>query len=225
MAVSRGCHSGGVAAGELFESGRSDVALAAGAVLLAGFAAPVAGSLIAAVEAVTALAPFRHMLTPGGRRMSAAMSNCGAWGWITDRTGYRYSSDDPETRRPWPAMPDAVAALAVEAAARAGFPGFAPDACLVNRYEPGARLTLHQDKDERDFSAPIVSVSLGLPAVFLFGGERRGDRQLRVRLVHGDVVVWGGPARLRYHGVLPLADGSHPATGRRRVNLTIRKAR
>ena len=214
-----------MATGELFESARSDVALAPGAVLLAGFAEPAALSLLAAVEAVTTLAPFRHMLTPGGRRMSAAMSNCGAMGWVTDRSGYRYSSEDPETRRPWPAMPAAIATVAVAAAALAGFPNFAPDACLINRYEPGAKLTLHQDKDERDFGAPIVSVSLGVPAVFLFGGERRGDRQSRVRLVHGDVVVWGGPARLRYHGVLPLADGSHPATGRCRVNLTIRKAR
>ena len=165
------------------------------------------------------------MLTPGGKRMSAAMSNCGAFGWVTDRAGYRYASEDPESGHAWPAMPEAVFRLAVAAAARAGFPGFAPDACLINRYEPGARLTLHQDKDERDYSAPIVSVSLGLPAVFLFGGDRRADRQQAVRLVHGDVVVWGGPARLRYHGVRPLADGMHPLLGRFRINLTVRKAR
>jgi DNA oxidative demethylase len=213
-----------VATGELFEAGRSQAALSPGAVLLVGFAEPVAAALLEAVAGVAAIAPFRHMLTPGGRRMSAAMSNCGAMGWITDHSGYRYSPEDPQTRRPWPAMPDVIAKVAVEAAARAGFPGFAPDACLINRYEPGAKLTLHQDKDERDLTAPIVSGSLGLPAVFLFGGERRGDRQRRVRLVHGDVVVWGGPARLHYHGVLPLADGTHPATGRCRINLTIRKA-
>jgi len=157
--------------------------------------------------------------------MSAAMSNCGASGWVTDRAGYRYASEDPESGHAWPAMPEVIFRLAVAAAARAGFPGFAPDACLINRYEPGARLTLHQDKDERDYSAPIVSVSLGLPAVFLFGGDRRADRQQAVRLVHGDVVVWGGPARLRYHGVRPLADGVHPLLGRHRINLTVRKAR
>jgi DNA oxidative demethylase len=165
------------------------------------------------------------MLTPGGKRMSAAMSNCGAFGWVTDRAGYRYASEDPESGHAWPAMPEVIFRLAVAAAARAGFPGFAPDACLINRYEPGARLTLHQDKDERDYSAPIVSVSLGLPAVFLFGGDRRADRQQAVRLAHGDVVVWGGPARLRYHGVRPLADGVHPLLGRHRINLTVRKAR
>jgi len=213
-----------MATGELFERGRSDLLLSPGAVVLVGFAEPVAAALLEAVERVTKLAPFRHMLTPGGRRMSAAMSNCGVMGWITDHSGYRYSSEDPQTGEPWPAMPEGIAAVAVEAAARAGFPGFAPDACLINRYEPGAKLTLHQDRDERDLAAPIVSVSLGLPAVFLFGGERRSDRQRRVRLVHGDVVVWGGPARLHYHGVLPLAEGTHPATGRCRINLTIRKA-
>jgi alkylated DNA repair protein (DNA oxidative demethylase) len=152
------------------------------------------------------------------------MTNCGALGWISDRGGYRYAARDPQTQRAWPAMPDAFLELATRGAERAGFPGFVPDACLVNRYEPGARLTLHQDRDERDFSAPIVSVSLGLPAVFLFGGERRSDRVQRVALAHGDVVVWGGPTRLRFHGVLPLADGRHPLTGRHRVNLTLRKA-
>ena len=211
--------------GGLFESEPRDVVLAEGAVVLGAFATPASSVLLEAVRSVVALAPFRRMLTPGGRRMSAAMSNCGEAGWISDRAGYRYSSEDPETGRPWPAMPEAVTALAVAAASRAGFAGFAPDACLINRYEPGARLSLHQDRDERDFAAPIVSVSLGLPASFLFGGERRADRPLRVSLAHGDVVVWGGPARLRYHGVLPLAEGVHPVTGRCRINLTLRKAR
>jgi DNA oxidative demethylase len=209
----------------LFESEPRDTALAPGAVVLGGFAGPVGSALLDAVRSVTALAPFRHMLTPGGRRMSAAMSNCGDLGWVSDRGGYRYASEDPETGRPWPPMPEAISSLAVAAAGRAGFAGFAPDACLVNRYEPGARLSLHQDRDELDFSAPIVSVSLGLPAVFLFGGEQRAERPLCVRLVHGDVVVWGGPARLRFHGVLPLADGLHPLVGRHRINLTLRKAR
>jgi DNA oxidative demethylase len=213
-----------VATGELFESEPTDVAVAPGAVLLGGFARGAESELLVAVREVSGQAPFRHMLTPGGKRMSAAMSNCGDLGWVTDRSGYRYASEDPESGRPWPLMPDAVFRLAVAAAARAGFTGFAPDACLINRYEPGARLTLHQDKDERDYSAPIVSVSLGLPAVFLFGGDRRADRQQAVRLVHGDVVVWGGPARLRYHGVRPLADGIHPLLGRYRINLTVRKA-
>jgi alkylated DNA repair protein (DNA oxidative demethylase) len=164
------------------------------------------------------------MVTPGGFVMSVAMTNCGALGWISDRGGYRYSPVDPSSGRPWPAMPQSFLELAAGAAERAGFPGFVPEACLVNRYAPGARLTLHQDRDERDFSAPIVSVSLGLPAVFLFGGERRADRPQRVALAHGDVVVWGGPSRLRFHGILPLADGGHPLTGRHRLNLTLRRA-
>jgi alkylated DNA repair protein (DNA oxidative demethylase) len=173
---------------------------------------------------VVEAAPFRHMLTPNGRRMSVAMTNCGAVGWVSDRAGYRYDACDPESGRPWPPMPDVFGQLALQAAERAGFGAFAPDACLINRYEPGARLSLHQDRDERDFAAPIVSVSLGLPAVFLFGGLRRADTPRRVPLVHGDVVVWGGPSRLRYHGVLPLEDGHHPLMGGYRINLTFRKA-
>ena len=173
---------------------------------------------------MSALAPFRHMQTPSGHLMSVAMTSCGTAGWVTDRSGYRYEACDPGSGRPWPAMPAVFLELAVQAAARAGFRGFVPDACLVNRYEPGARMSLHQDKDERDLAAPIVSVSLGLPAVFLFGGSRRADAPCRIRLAHGDVVVLGGPARLRYHGVTPLKDGQHPATGRQRFNLTFRKA-
>jgi len=153
-----------------------------------------------------------------------AMTNCGAVGWVSDLTGYRYDANDPESGHRWPPMPDVFRDLAVQAAARAGFHGFAPDACLINRYAPGARLSLHQDRDERDFDAPIVSVSLGLPAVFLFGGARRADTSRRVPLAHGDVVVWGGPARLRYHGVMPLEDGQHPLLGGCRINLTFRKA-
>jgi alkylated DNA repair protein (DNA oxidative demethylase) len=156
--------------------------------------------------------------------MSVVMSNCGTFGWISDRRGYRYSPDDPQSGESWPSMPGAFARLARDAAAAAGFVDFAPDACLVNRYAPGAKLSLHQDRDEKDFSQPIVSVSLGLPATFLFGGLRRSDKQLRVPLMHGDVVVWGGPARLRYHGVLPLKEGAHPLLGGYRINLTFRKA-
>ena len=198
--------------------------LAAGALLLRGFARDADDALVAAAEKVIALAPFRHMTTAGGHQMSVAMTNCGLAGWVTDRTGYRYDPTDPQTGRPWPPLPASLADVAVRAAAQAGFDGFAPDACLINRYEPGAALSLHQDRNERDFTAPIVSVSLELSAVFLFGGTRRTDRPHRVRLNHGDVVVWGGPARLVFHGVAPLEDGDHPTLGRRRMNLTLRKA-
>jgi alkylated DNA repair protein (DNA oxidative demethylase) len=199
--------------------------LGEGAVVLRGFALPLERALAAGVTAVAAAAPFRHMQTPGGYTMSVSMTNCGPFGWVSDPTGYRYSPTDPETGAAWPAMPAAFAELATRAAAAAGFAAFEPDACLVNRYEPGARLTLHQDKDERDFGAPIVSVSLGAPAVFLFGGSKRGDRSQRVPLEHGDVVVWGGLARLRYHGVAKLEESSHPFAGRARINLTLRRAR
>lgn len=198
--------------------------LAPGAVLLRGFARAEGVNLLQAVEAVVVQAPFRHLVTPGGRVMSVAMSNCGKLGWVSDRTGYRYDALDPLSGRAWPAMPAAFRALAARAAAQAGYAGFAPDACLVNCYEPGARLSLHQDRDEQDLSAPIVSVSLGLPAVFLFGSGSRSDKPQRYRLTHGDVVVWGGPARLAFHGVAPLADGEHPLLGRRRINLTFRCA-
>ena len=164
------------------------------------------------------------MVTPGGFRMSVAMTNCGALGWVSDPSGYRYDPLDPESGNPWPRMPDSFARLAQDAAAQAGFEGFTPDACLVNRYEPGARLTLHQDRNERDFRAPIVSVSLGLPAVFLFGGLKRADKPARIPLEHGDVAVWGGPARMRYHGVMPLKEGAHALLGNQRINLTFRRA-
>ena len=171
--------------------------------MLRGFAAAEAATLIEALGNVVASAPFRHMVTPGGYSMSVAMSNCGSAGWVTDRTGYRYDPIDPLTGRPWPPMPAVFRRLAVRAADAGGFAAFDPDACLVNRYEPGTRLSLHQDRNERDFSAPIVSVSLGLPAVFLFGGLRRRERPRKIRLESGDVAVWGGPARLVFHGVEP----------------------
>ena len=192
--------------------------------LLRGFAKPFEAGLIAAVRDIAGQAPFRHMLTPGGHRMSVAMTNCGSLGWVTDRTGYRYDANDPEAGKPWPAMPASFRELAAQASDRAGFDAFAPDACLINRYEPGARMSLHQDRDEDDFSAPIVSVSLGLPAIFLFGGLQRSDKPRRFRLQHGDVVAWGGPSRLAFHGVAPLADGEHALIGRQRINLTFRKA-
>jgi DNA oxidative demethylase len=214
-------------AGDLFDGLlRPDVkvALAEGATLLRGFARADAPALIGAVRHVTSVAPFRRMVTPGGHTMSVAMTNCGQAGWVTDRNGYRYDAIDPTTHRLWPAMPAAFVRVALCAAAACGFDGFQPDACLINQYEPTARLSLHQDRNERDYSAPIVSVSLGLPAVFLFGGLRRADRPRRVRLVSGDIVVWGGPARLAFHGVDPLADGHDDLTGRCRINLTFRKA-
>jgi alkylated DNA repair protein (DNA oxidative demethylase) len=194
------------------------------AVLLPQFAAEEAANLCAQVQALLERSPWRHMQTPGGQRMSVAMSNCGRAGWVSDRAGYRYQSVDPCSGRPWPAMPGGWSALAARAAARAGFARFEPDACLINRYDPGARLSLHQDRNERDLSAPVVSVSLGLPAMFLFGGERRDDPVRRVALFHGDIVVWGGAQRLAFHGVQPLADGCHPEMGRCRINLTFRRA-
>ena len=198
--------------------------LADGAFVLRGFALADEAALLGAIHEVTATSPFRHMVTPGGYRMSVAMTNCGSLGWVTDRSGYRYDPTDPETGKPWPAMPASFLHLARTAAEVGGFGNFAPDACLINRYDAGAKLSFHQDKDERDFTAPIVSVSLGIPATFAFGGLNRGDKAQRVSLLHGDVVVWGGPARLRYHGVLPLKPGHHPAFGGSRVNLTFRKA-
>jgi alkylated DNA repair protein (DNA oxidative demethylase) len=201
-----------------------DVPLGPGASVLRGLALPWEQALVASLARVIEAAPLRNMITPGGFRMSVAMTNCGALGWVSDPSGYRYAAKDPVSQCPWPPMPASFLELAGAAAARAGFAGFVPDACLVNRYEPGARLTLHQDKDERDYSAPIVSVSLGLPATFLFGGLTRKEPPRRIPLDHGDVVVWGGPDRLRYHGVLALAEGEHRVLGRARVNLTFRRA-
>jgi alkylated DNA repair protein (DNA oxidative demethylase) len=195
-----------------------------GAVLLGGFAVDQTKDLAAAVRKIEAKAPFRRMVTPGGLAMSVAMTNCGEAGWVTDRTGYRYDARDPESGKPWPAMPPLFRDLAAGAAAAAGYKGYEPDSCLINRYEPGTQLSLHQDRDERDFTQPIVSVSLGLPATFLWGGARRADRPQRLKLNNGDVVVWGGPTRLNFHGVAKLADGEHPLTGRTRINLTFRKA-
>lgn len=198
--------------------------LGPGAVLLRKFAVPGEIAILAALSQVTSQAPFRHMITPGGFRMSVGMSNCGPVGWVTDRSGYRYDPLDPLSGLPWPRMPESFSLLASSAARAAGFENFLPDACLINRYEPGAKLSLHQDKDERDFTQPIVSVSLGIPAVFLFGGMTRSEKTARINLQHGDIAVWGGPARLRYHGILPLKDSTHPLLGPCRVNLTFRKA-
>lgn len=194
-----------------------------GAVILRAFASADAAALVDAIHAIAAEAPFRHLVTPGGYSMSVAMTNCGRVGWVSDRRGYRYDPVDPDTGRPWPAMPPLFLDLAVRAAAEAGFPGYDPHACLINRYGPGAKLGIHQDRDENDAYAPIVSVSLGLPATFLWGGVRRSDKIRRLRVESGDVAVWGGPARFIYHGVAPLKAGEHPLTGPVRLNLTFRK--
>lgn len=203
---------------------QSPEVLEPGAMVLRGFALEQAADLLRAVEQVAAQAPLRHLVTPGGLRMSVAMTNCGALGWVSNRSGYRYDPIDPDSGQSWPAMPPRLRKLAGDAAQAAGYPGFVPDACLINRYAPGTRLSLHQDRDEGNYAHPIVSVSLGIAAMFLWGGAQRADKARRVALMHGDVVVWGGPARLRFHGVLPLPDGSHPLTGAHRINLTFRKA-
>ncbi|CAM4028590.1 DNA oxidative demethylase AlkB [Bordetella tumbae] len=201
-----------------------NVQLGPQAVVLRGLALPYIDALLSELDAIFAAAPLRHMVTPGGFRMSVALTNCGSLGWTTDLRGYRYTQQDPQTGLPWPALPASFLRLAQQAAQTAGFPDFQPDACLINRYLPGARMSLHQDKNERDFSAPIVSVSLGIPATFLFGGEQRSDRAQRVPLQHGDVAVWGGRDRLRYHGVSELKDATHPLLGAMRINLTFRRA-
>jgi alkylated DNA repair protein (DNA oxidative demethylase) len=194
-----------------------------GAVLLRGFADDAAPTLVEEIMRVAQVAPFRHLVVPGGYTMSVAMTNCGRVGWVSDRTGYRYDAADPYSGAPWPAMPAAFLDLARRAAAEGGFADYDPDACLINRYVPAAKLSLHQDRDEKDSWAPIVSVSLGVPATFLWGGKRRSEPVRRMRLENGDVVVWGGPARFVYHGVAPLKPGDHPLTGEARLNLTFRK--
>ncbi|WP_354044175.1 DNA oxidative demethylase AlkB [Devosia sp. UYZn731] len=198
--------------------------MAEGAVLLRGKALETEDELLGALAAIEEKAPFRHMVTPGGFVMSVAMTNCGEAGWVTDLSGYRYDRTDPLSGRCWPPMPAPFMSLAVEAATEAGYPDFRPDACLINRYEPGARLSLHQDKNERDFANPIVSVSLGLPAIFQFGGLKRTDPVRKYALHHGDVAVWGGPSRLFYHGIPALKEGVHPKAGAARINLTFRGA-
>ncbi|MDN4547457.1 MULTISPECIES: DNA oxidative demethylase AlkB [unclassified Pseudomonas] len=192
--------------------------------VLRGFALPWLDRVLPALEIVLAAAAFRQMVTPGGFTMSVALSSCGTLGWTTDRSGYRYTRHDPQTGKPWPAMPEVFLQLAQAAAREAGFADFVPDSCLINRYVPGSKMSLHQDKDEQDFAAPIVSVSLGLPAMFLFGGFERSDKSQRIPLLHGDIVVWGGVDRLRYHGVLPIKDGTHPQLGEQRINFTFRTA-
>lgn len=198
--------------------------IASGAIVLHGFVQSEDTMLLAELENILSIAPFRHMITPGGFRMSVAMTNCGSLGWVTDKTGYRYDCVDPLSGLPWPQMPASFLKLAANAAAQAGFYEFIPDACLINRYEPGTKLSLHQDKDEKNFAEPVVSVSLGIPAIFLFGGFNRSEKPQRVHLAHGDVIVWGGPSRLRYHGIMPIKEGYHSLVGKYRLNFTFRKA-
>lgn len=211
---------------DLFRDAQSDQCERIGpsAFILRGFALPYVDKLLLAIARIEAAAPFRNMVTPGGFTMSVALTNCGQLGWTTDRRGYRYTDIDPGSQQPWPTMPLAFARLAREAAAAAGFAEFEPDACLVNRYLPGSRMSLHQDKNERDLSAPVVSVSLGMTATFLFGGHQRADKAFKVPLHHGDIAVWGGEDRLRYHGVMPINDVPHPLLGSQRINFTFRKA-
>lgn len=208
----------------LFADERRTVQIASGAVLLEGYALDDAADIIAAIKQVKVVSPFRRMCTPNGHHMSVAMTNCGAVGWVSDKTGYWYETIDPETNKPWPHIPDALLALACHAANEAGYHGFTPDVCLINRYKPGTKLSLHRDGDEADFSHSIVSVSLGLPATFLFGGMKRSDKTKKIPLHHGDVFVFGGESRLVYHGIAPLKDGEHPLLGNQRINLTFRKA-
>ena len=210
---------------DLFSFERRRVELGPGAAILGGFACDQAEALLEQIAYLSSIAPFRHMQTPGGRRMSVAMLNAGALGWVSDASGYRYTTTDPQTGRTWPTIPPIFMELASRAAQALGFGQFVPDACLINRYAPGTRLSLHQDRDEQDHQAPIVSVSLGLPATFLWGGLQRQNRTTRYRLAHGDVAVWGGPSRLMFHGISELKDGVHPLTGALRYNLTFRKVR
>ncbi|UXL40787.1 DNA oxidative demethylase AlkB [Pseudomonas fragi] len=194
------------------------------AYVLRGFALPALTQLLAALDGVLRQSPLRQMQTPGGFTMSARLSSCGDLGWASDRDGYRYSPVDPLSAQPWPALPAAFLTLARTAAEAAGFNGFVPDACLINSYAPGAKMSLHQDKNERSFTAPIVSISLGLPATFQFGGFQRSATTQRISLFHGDIVVWGGVDRLRYHGVLPIKPGHHSLLGEQRINITLRQA-
>ena len=212
--------------GQLFDNAQpgGSERIGEGAVLFRGRLTDLADEIVAAIREIAAQSPFRHLITPGGHRMSVSMTSCGELGWMSDRKGYRYTATDPRTGQSWPPMPALFSSLASEIAAEAGFEGYQPDACLINRYRSGTKLSLHQDKDENDYGHPVVSFSLGLPATFLWGGFKRSDKPKRLLLEHGDVLVWGGPDRLRYHGILPLPDGEHPLLGEQRINLTFRKA-
>jgi DNA oxidative demethylase len=198
----------------------TSIPLGPGICLLPGRAGP---GILAAAQGVLAAQPPRAMTTPWGKKMSVAMTNCGPLGWVTDAGGYRYAAGDPQTGQPWPAMPDVLRRLAAEAASEAGYGGFEPEACLINLYGPAARMGLHQDRDERDFGRPIVSVSLGRSALFRIGGTRRADPTRAVTLDHGDIIVFGGVSRLIFHGVDRLTGPAHDELGDSRINLTFRR--
>jgi len=200
------------------------VELAPGALLLRGAAEACATDLLSQIEGVIMVSPLRTVVTPMGKSMSVEMTNCGDVGWVSDRTGYRYETIDPLTNLSWPAIPALFAQLANGVAEQAGFPEFHPDACLINRYAMGSKMGLHQDRDEQDFAQPIVSVSLGLPITFNFGGGTRTSPTTKTELRHGDVVVFGGQSRLAFHGVGTLRRGQHSLTGPYRFNLTFRRA-
>lgn len=193
--------------------------------ILRGLALPYVDDIMRAlINQIKPQSPLRHMTTPGGYSMSVAMTNCGQRGWETSRSGYQYTAIDPLTNQPWPDMPATFMTLAQVAANKAGFVNFRPDSCLINEYQAGSKMSLHQDKDEADLAAPIVSVSLGLSARFLLGGFTRQDKAVRIALHHGDVMVWGRSDRLRFHGILPIKAALHSVTGDCRINLTFRKA-
>lgn len=200
------------------------VPLAEGACWLPGFALPVMDALWPGLQQHLSEHPPQQMMTPMGL-MSVRTSSMGNWGWMGSEQGYGYSRLNPVTRLPWPAIPPAILQLAAAAALKAGYPGFVPDSCLINVYEPGSKMGLHQDKDEMDFSQPIISVSLGIPATFLFGSAKRSDKPIKIPLQHGDVVVWGGASRRFYHGVAQMKANTHPLIGAQRINLTLRKAK
>jgi len=199
--------------------------LAPGACWLPGFALPNMAALWSCLQHHLSIYPAQQMMTPMGHLMSVNTSSMGTWGWVSGPQGYGYSAHNPATQQPWPAIPAVILQLAANAAEKAGYLKFVPDSCLINIYTPGSKMGLHQDKDEQDFSQPIVSVSIGLPATFLFGGAQRGDKAVRIPLQHGDVVVWGGESRRYYHGVAAIRPNQHPLTGNLRINLTLRKAK
>jgi DNA oxidative demethylase len=200
------------------------IPLAPGAYYLPGFALPGMDTLWRCVQQQMAATPPQQMMTPMGYLMSVGTMSMGSWGWVSDAQGYRYSAINPSNNQPWPPLPAAILQLAADAAEKAGYPHFVPDSCLINVYTPGSKMGLHQDKNERDFSQPIISVSLGIPAIFLFGGAKRSDKPARILLQHGDVVVWGGASRRFYHGVAAIKPHAHSLTGNLRINLTLRKA-
>ena len=199
------------------------VTIGPGAVLYRGVVVAQADELLKSVKEVVTQSPFRRVVTPMGKPMSVEMTNCGDVGWVSDPSGYRYEQIDPVTGCAWPVMPQRFREVAHVCAFRAGYEGFHPDACLINRYSAGSKMGLHQDRDEMDFSQPIVSVSLGLPITFNFGGYSRTSPTIKIRLQHGDAVVFGGESRLAFHGVGTLRRGEHPLTGNYRFNLTFRR--